>query len=89
MQTFYELDTWDWNILLREVNEEWVKQADYVIPLCYVVENLENAWSFYSTIGRAMVYADMYNLNKLVKTFDNRIKQAALEVDKTKWEELI
>ena len=89
MQTFYELDTWDWNILLREVNEEWVKQADYVVPLCYVVENLENAWSFYSTIGRAMVYADMYNLNKLVKTFDNRIKQAALEVDKTKWEELI
>jgi hypothetical protein len=35
-----------------------------------------------------MVYADMYNLNKLVKAFDNRIKQAALEVDKTKWEEL-
>ena len=76
------------NILLREVNEEWVKQADYVVPLCYVVEKLENAWSFYSTIGRAMVYADMYNLNKLVKAFDNRIMQAALEVDKTKWEEL-
>lgn len=87
MQTFYELDTWDWKILIREVNEEWVKVKDNVVDTVWVSEALENAGSFYSTIWRALLYADMYNRQKLVKAFENRILQACLEI-KDKWEEL-
>ena len=87
MQTFYELDTWDWQILIREVNEEWVKVKDNVVDTVWVSEELENAGSFYSTIWRALLYADMYNRQKLVKAFSDRILQACLEI-KDKWEEL-
>ena len=87
MQTFYELNTWDWQILIREVNEEWVKVKDNVVDTVWVSEELENAGSFYSTIWRALLYADMYNRQKLVKAFSDRILQACLEI-KDKWEEL-
>ena len=80
MQTFYELDTWDWQILIREVNEEGVKVRDNVVDTVYIAEQLENAGSFYSTIWRALLYADMYNKNKLVKAFSDRFLQAALEI---------
>lgn len=87
MQTFYELDTWDWKILIREVNEEWVKIKDNVVDTVWVSEELESAGSFYSTIWRALLYADMYNRQKLVKAFSDRILQACLEI-KDKWKEL-
>lgn len=87
MQTFYELDTWDWQILIREVNEEWVKVKDNVVDTVWVSEELENAGSFYSTIWMALLYADMYNRQKLVKAFSDRILQACLEI-KDKWKEL-
>lgn len=87
MQTFYELDTWDWQILIREVNEEWVKVRDNVVDTVWVSEELENAGSFYSTIGRALLYADMYNRQKLLKAFEDRILQACLQI-KDKWKEL-
>lgn len=87
MQTFYELDTYGWKILIREVDEMWVKVKDNVVDIVFVSEELENAGSFYSTIGKALIYADMYNIQKLVKAFSDRILQACLKI-KDKWEEL-
>lgn len=88
MQTMYELDTWNWQILIKEVNvEDWIKVKECVVDTVWVSEALENAGSFYSTIWRALLYADMYNRQKLVKAFENRILQACLEI-KDKWKEL-
>lgn len=76
MQTFKELTT-DWrDIIVREVDENWELIGGYKVDMSKVSEELENAWSFFSTIGKALVYADSYNSYKLVKAFEDRMIQA-------------
>lgn len=80
MQTFKELTTEGKEIVVRELDENWNVVWGFKVEGIYVSEELENAWSFYSTIWKAMLYADMYNFQKLVKAFEERILQACMQV---------
>ena len=88
MQTFKELTT-DWTfIMVREVDENGNVVWGYKVDRVYVSEALQSAWSFFSTIGEALLYADMYNFSKLVKAFDERLLRACEELPQKKKEPL-
>ena len=80
MQTFNEITT-EWrDIIVRELDENWTVIGGYKVEMLWVSEELENAWSFFSTIWRALLYADSYNAHKLVKAFEERFIQACKNI---------